>query len=68
MTPPTIAGFDLRTFEGRDIAPLQALFDEDPEYFEINGRAFPVEEMRDADARAKTSSCSFSNAMAGLKA
>ena len=48
MTPPTIEGFDVRTAEGRDVAPLQALFDEDPEYFEINGRAFPVEEIRDA--------------------
>lgn len=48
MTPPAIAGFDVRAFQERDVAPLQGLFDGDPEYFDINGRAFPVEEMRDA--------------------
>lgn len=48
MLALTIEGFTVRAFEERDLAPLQALFDEDPEYFEINGRAFPVEEMRDA--------------------
>ena len=48
MTPPTIDGFNVRALEERDIPALQALFDEDAEYFEINGRAFPVEEVRDA--------------------
>ena len=43
-----IEGFAVRPFADADVAPLQALFDQDPEYFEINGRAFPVEEMRDA--------------------
>lgn len=51
---PKINGFVVRAFEERDVAPLQALFDEDPEYFEINGRAFPVEEMRDAIPPGRT--------------
>ncbi len=45
---PDIPGFTIRAFSDRDIASLQARFDEDPEYFEINGRAFSVEEVRDA--------------------
>lgn len=45
---PQFPGFTVRTFSDRDIAALQACFDQDPEYFEANGRAFPVEEVRDA--------------------
>ena len=48
MIPPSIDGFTARPFEARDVAPLQALFDQDPEHFAQVGRAFPVEEMRDA--------------------
>ena len=48
MTPPQIEGFTVRAFEDRDVPVLQARFDEDPEYFEANGRAIPVEEIRDA--------------------
>lgn len=47
--PPVIEGFAVRPLEDRDVVPLQALFDQDPEYFvEINGRAFTVEEVRAA--------------------
>ncbi len=36
-----------RALEDRDAAPLQALFDADPEYFlGMNGRKIPVEEIR----------------------
>ncbi|MEQ1867025.1 MAG: GNAT family N-acetyltransferase [Micropepsaceae bacterium] len=42
---PHIEGFTVRVFEERDIPALQALFDEDPEYFELNGRPIPVEEI-----------------------
>lgn len=51
---PRIGGFVVRAFEERDIAPLQARFDEDPEHFELVGRAFPVEEMRDALPAGRT--------------
>jgi GNAT superfamily N-acetyltransferase len=40
-----VNGFTVRAFEERDVAPMQMLFDEDPEYFEINGREIPVEEI-----------------------
>lgn len=46
--PPIILGFQVRPLIVADVPALQGLFDEDPEYFEINGRAFPVEEMRTA--------------------
>jgi len=48
MAPPIIPGFDVRPLLVSDVPALEALFDEDPEYFEINGRRFPVEEMRTA--------------------
>lgn len=46
--PPIIHGFDVRPLLASDVPALEALFDADPEYFEINGRRFPVEEMRTA--------------------
>ncbi len=46
--PPRIQGFRVRTLLERDVPALQVLFDEDPEYFEINGRPIPVEEIRTA--------------------
>jgi GNAT superfamily N-acetyltransferase len=46
--PPIIPGFDVRPLLASDVPALEVLFDEDPEYFEINGRRFPVEEMRTA--------------------
>ncbi|NOT41304.1 MAG: GNAT family N-acetyltransferase [Alphaproteobacteria bacterium] len=48
MSPLTIPGFHTRPLVDGDVAAVEALFDEDPEYFEINGRRFPVEEMRTA--------------------
>ena len=46
---PQIPGFTVRPLADRDAAPLQALFDEDPEYFHgMNGRDIPVEEIRNA--------------------
>jgi GNAT superfamily N-acetyltransferase len=45
---PTIPGFNVRPLLAGDVPALEALFDEDPEYFEINGRRFAVEEMRTA--------------------
>lgn len=46
---PKIPNFDVRALEERDAAPLQALFDEDPEYFlGMNGREIPVAEIRAA--------------------
>ncbi len=44
--PPSIPGFQVRPLLVKDVPALQVLFDEDPEYFEINGRAIPVEEIR----------------------
>ena len=46
--PPSIPGFQTRLLLESDVPALQVLFDEDPEYFEINGRAIPVEEIRAA--------------------
>jgi GNAT superfamily N-acetyltransferase len=46
--PPIIPGFDVRPLLASDVPALEVLFDEDPEYFEINGRRFSVEEMRTA--------------------
>jgi diamine N-acetyltransferase len=46
--PPIIPGFDVRPLLASDVPALEVLFDADPEYFEINGRRFPVEEMRTA--------------------
>ena len=43
-----IEGFRVRPLEDKDVTPLQVLFDEDPEYFEINGRPIPVEEICNA--------------------
>ncbi len=43
-----IPGFHVRPLLAGDVSALQVLFDEDPEYFEINGRAIPVEEIRTA--------------------
>jgi GNAT superfamily N-acetyltransferase len=54
MTPPRIEGCGVRALEERDVAALQALFDEDPEYFEINGREIPVEEIRTAVPPGRT--------------
>jgi ribosomal protein S18 acetylase RimI-like enzyme len=48
MKPPSIDGLTARPLEARDVAPLQALFDQDPEHFALVGRTFPVEEVRDA--------------------
>jgi ribosomal protein S18 acetylase RimI-like enzyme len=49
ISPLHIPNFTTRPFEDRDAAPLQALFDEDPEYFlGMNGREIPVEEIRSA--------------------
>lgn len=46
---PVIDGFETRVLEPRDVAALQALFDEDPEYFlGMNGRNIPVDEIRSA--------------------
>jgi GNAT superfamily N-acetyltransferase len=45
---PSIPDFVVRPLLAADVPVLQVLFDEDPEYFEINGRTFPVEEMRTA--------------------
>ena len=45
----SIPTFTARALEDRDAAPLQSLFDEDPEYFlGMNGRAIPVAEIRAA--------------------
>jgi len=46
MSELAIPGFRTRPLADGDVPALQILFDEDPDYFEINGRAFPVEEMR----------------------
>ncbi|MBP6010824.1 MAG: GNAT family N-acetyltransferase [Alphaproteobacteria bacterium] len=62
-SPPQIVGFTARPFEARDVAPLQALFDEDPEYFEANGRAFPVDEVRDALPPGRTREDKFTFAL-----
>jgi RimJ/RimL family protein N-acetyltransferase len=43
--PPTIQDFHVRPLLTSDVQALQVLFDEDPEYFEINGRPIPVEEI-----------------------
>ena len=44
-----IPNFTTRPLEERDANPLQALFDEDPEYFlGMNGRDIPVAEIRAA--------------------
>lgn len=49
ISAPAIDGFTVRPFEDRDAAPLQALFDEDREFFQdINGRDIPVAELRAA--------------------
>ena len=49
ISTPAIDGFTLRPLEDRDAAPLQALFDEDREFFQdINGRDIPVAELRAA--------------------
>jgi GNAT superfamily N-acetyltransferase len=48
VVPFAIEGFQTRPLVDGDVAPLEALFDEDPEYFEVNGRRFPVAEMRAA--------------------
>lgn len=40
-----IPDFTVRVLEDRDVAPLQSLFDEDTEYFELNGRPIPAEEI-----------------------
>jgi GNAT superfamily N-acetyltransferase len=46
---PVIDGFFVRPLEDRDASPIQALFDEDPEYFlGMNGRNIPLEEIRNA--------------------
>lgn len=44
----TIPNFHVRPVVDGDVPALERLFDEDPEYFEINGRRFSVEEMRTA--------------------
>ncbi|MFM9863396.1 MAG: N-acetyltransferase family protein [Micropepsaceae bacterium] len=54
MSAPTIPGFHVRSLADTDEPALDRLFDEDPEYFEINGRRFPVEEMRAALPAGKT--------------
>ncbi|MCE9521896.1 MAG: GNAT family N-acetyltransferase [Alphaproteobacteria bacterium] len=56
---PHIEGFTARALEERDVPALQTLFDEDPEYFELNGRAFPVEEVRDALPPGRTAGDKF---------
>jgi GNAT superfamily N-acetyltransferase len=43
--PPIIPGFDVRPLIDSDVPALERLFDEDAEYFEINGRRFSVDEM-----------------------
>lgn len=43
-----IPAFHVRALEECDIPALQALFDRDLEYFELNGRPFPAEEIRTA--------------------
>jgi GNAT superfamily N-acetyltransferase len=46
MTELSILTLTTRTFEDRDAAPMQLLFDEDPEYFlGMNAREIPVEEI-----------------------
>jgi len=42
---PVIGGIEVRALVPEDVAPLQALFDEDVAYFALNGRAIPVEEI-----------------------
>lgn len=54
ISPLRIEGLDVRPLEDDDVAPLQALFDEDPEYFEINGRPIPVDEIRNALPQGRT--------------
>jgi RimJ/RimL family protein N-acetyltransferase len=45
----SIATLTTRPLESRDVAPMQSLFDEDPEYFlGMNAREIPVEEIRAA--------------------
>jgi GNAT superfamily N-acetyltransferase len=52
---PVIEGFIVRPLEDRDIQPLQALFDEDPDYFQgMNGRDIPLEEIRAAVPPGRT--------------
>lgn len=46
--PPIIPGFEVRPLLASDVPALELLFDEDPEYFEINGRRFSIDEMRTA--------------------
>jgi GNAT superfamily N-acetyltransferase len=57
--PPCISGFHVRPFLAGDVPALQMLFDEDPEYFEINGRAIPVEEIRTALPPGRTADDKF---------
>ncbi len=46
MTPLLkIEGASIHPFGPADEPVLQRLFDEDPEYFEVNGRTFPVAEI-----------------------
>lgn len=56
---PSISEFHVRALEERDVPALQALFDEDPEYFQLNGRTFPVEEMRTALPPGRTNDDKF---------
>jgi RimJ/RimL family protein N-acetyltransferase len=52
---PLLEGFTVRPFEDRDAAPLQALFDADPEFFQgVNGRDIPVTEIRGAIPPGRT--------------
>lgn len=57
--PPCIPGFHVRPLLESDVPALQVLFDEDPEYFEINGRAIPVEEIRTALPPGRTADDKF---------
>jgi GNAT superfamily N-acetyltransferase len=57
--PPDIPGFHVRPMLAGDVPALQMLFDEDPEYFEINGRAIPVEEIRTALPPGRTADDKF---------
>lgn len=57
--PPIIPGFHVRPLLVGDVPGLQVLFDEDPEYFEINGRAIPVEEIRTALPPGRTADDKF---------
>lgn len=56
---PRIEGFDVRPLAADEVPALQVLLDEDPEYFDINGRAIPVEEIRTALPPGRTTNDKF---------